>query len=254
MSKLLGKMLAVMAIFLFSPTANAALINITDDHTTANAQVTYDPGVVSNPGTTLASFSGQIFPSATFSGFSLIGDRSAIIPITGEFFDTTSYSAVNHASLFGGFYRFVVTLGTSEPSQFGATGSASAETDLKLSFQVTGGNTIMDMFAAYEGNAPVSLSLYDDTLGTMIELLAPTSFGIESADGVVLLDNHHYTLLGDLFAFTPLSGDPSSNFGFRFHDDLALAPIPEPGSFGLFILGILAIAGIIHARSRQYAS
>ncbi|MCU7796730.1 MAG: hypothetical protein KZQ75_06335 [Candidatus Thiodiazotropha sp. (ex Myrtea spinifera)] len=241
MSKSLYTLLIIIS-FGFSQTANASFINILYDHTDAFAQVTYDPGVVSNPGTTLDTFSGALFPSAVFGGYDLSGDRSATIPIPGtEFADTTDYSARNNAGIFFGFYRFVVNLGTSAPSQYGATGSASAETDLNLRFQVTDGNSLMDLFAAYEGNAPVQLILYDETLGVTVENLAPTTFSQDSANGVVLYDNHIYSLTGSLYAFTPLSGDPSSNFGFRFEDGLVLAGVPEPGALTLMLAGLIGL-------------
>lgn len=250
MSKSLNSTIALVVSFcLFSP-ANAALINIIDDNTTAYAQVTYNPGVVSNPGTTQAEFSGPLFPSAVFNGFNLVGDRTATIPLGGGYFDTTYYSAGNYASISGGYYRFVVILGTSAPSPAGATGNASAETDLNLRFQVTGGNSLMDLYAAYEGNAPVSLALFDETLGVSVETLAPTSWSQDSAFDVKLFDNHIYTLTGSLYAYTPFSGDPSSNFGFRFNDDLVLADVPEPEAITLMLLGLIGLAWVSRSRLR----
>ncbi len=202
MSKTLTSTIAVIVGFCLLSPANAGLINIIDDYTKAFAQVTYDPGVVSDPGTTLDTFSGPLFPSAVFSGFNLVGDRTAEVTTADGDKETTSYSARNYANISGGFYRFVVSLGTSAGSQYGATGSASAETDLSLRFQVTDGDSLMDLYAAYEGNAPVSLSLFDETLGVSVESLAPTSWGQESAYGVALLDNHIYSLTGSLSPYT----------------------------------------------------
>ncbi len=240
---------AVFSLCLASP-ANSAVINVLDDQTSAYAQVTFDPGVVSDPGTTLDTFAGPIFPSALFTGYSLSGDRTATIPIDADNFETTSYSAVNYATLSGGYYHFVVTLGPTAASMYGATGSASAETDLDLRFQVTEGDSSMDLYAAFEGGAPVSLSLFDETDGISIATLAPSSWGFESADGVTLLDSHIYSLTGSLYAFTPFTGDPSSNFGFRFADDLAVAAVPEPETISLLLLGLIAMGWSLRRQSR----
>lgn len=244
----LNILLAILGLCLITQ-ANASLINIIDDHTSAYAQVTFDPGAVADPGTTLETFSGPIFPSALFFGYNLDGARSAIIPIDADNFDIASFSAVNYASISGGYYRFLVSLGAVSGSMYGATGSASAETDLKLRFQVAEGDSSIDLFAAYEGNAPVSLSLFDETDGVSIASLAPSSWGYESAEGLTLHDSHVYTLTGSLYAFTPLSGDPSSNFGFRFADKLAISDVPEPGSLSLLLLGLIGMGYSIRQRS-----
>ncbi len=242
MSRTLSSTIAVVVGLCLFSSANAGLINILEDNTTAYAQVTYDPGTVSDPGTTQTTYSGPMFPSAVFNGFNLSGNRTATIPVGGGYFDTTYYAASNEASIIGGYYRFLVSLGTGASSQFGATGSASAETDLNLRFQVTGGASLMDLYAAYEGNAPVSLSLFDETLGVLVESLAPTSWGQESAYDVALAENHIYSLTGSLYAYTPLSGDPSSNFGFRFNDELVLASVVEPDAITLLLLGLIGLA------------
>ncbi|MEJ2407698.1 MAG: hypothetical protein P8171_26255 [Candidatus Thiodiazotropha sp.] len=248
MSRTLSSTIAVVASLCLFSSANAGLINILEDNTTAYAQVTYDPGVVTDPGTTLMTFSGPLFPSAVFGGFSLSGDRTATLSLGDGYFDATSFSARNYANIFRGYYRFVVSLGTSVGSLHGATGSASAETDLNLRFQVTDGSSLIDLYAAYEGNAPVSLSLFDETLGVSVESLAPTSWSQESAQGVALAENHIYSLTGSLYAYTPLSGDPSSNFGFRFHDDLVLASVVEPDAITLLLLGLIGLAWTSRSR------
>ncbi|MEJ2464016.1 MAG: PEP-CTERM sorting domain-containing protein [Candidatus Thiodiazotropha sp.] len=243
-------LMAVFSLCLAAP-ANSAIINILDDYTSAHAQVTYDPGVVSNPGTTLSTFSGPLFPSALFTGYHLVGDRTAIVPIDEVYFDTTAYSAVNYADLSAGFYRFCVILGWGVPGIEGATGNASAETDLNLRFQVMEGDSSMDLYASMEGAAPVSLALFDETVGVTITSLAPY-FDHEEVE-VSLLDGHIYSLTGSLYAFTPLAGDPTSYFGFRFNDELAVAAVPEPETISLLLLGLIAL-GWSYRRPSGYST
>ncbi|MEJ2461702.1 MAG: hypothetical protein P8098_08755 [Candidatus Thiodiazotropha sp.] len=219
-------LLAVFSLCLASP-ANSAIINIIDDYTSAHAQVTYDPGAVSNPGTTLSTFSGPLFPSALFTGYTLVSERTAIVPIDDAYFYTASYGVVNDAFLSYEYYRFSIVLGNLTSSVPGATGNASAETDLNLRFQVMEGDSSMDLYAAMEGASPVSLTLFDETAGVAITSLAPY-FDHEAAYEVTLFDGHIYSLTGSLYAFTHVSGDPASNFGFKFYDELAVAAVPEP--------------------------
>ncbi len=244
-------LLAVFSLCLAAP-ANSAIINILDDYTSAHAQVTYDPGVVSNPGTTLSTFSGPLFPSALFTGYTLIGNRSAIVPIDEVYFDTTAYSARNDAGLSNGYYHFSVILGPITYGTYGATGSASAETDLNLRFQVMEGDSSMGLYAAMEGAAPVSLTLFDETSGVTIISLAPY-FDHEGNDDVTLLDGHIYSLTGSLYAFTHLGGDPASNFGFKFYDELAVAAVPEPETISLLLLGLTAL-GLSNRRPSGYST
>ncbi|MCG6201839.1 PEP-CTERM sorting domain-containing protein [Psychromonas antarctica] len=240
MLKLLSAVIITVSA-LSAHTADAAFINILNDQTTAHAQVRYNPGVVSNPGTTLDTFSGSLFPSAVFSGYSLNGDRSATIPIDDDFFDTTSFSSYNEAYISSDFYRFVVNLGTGEPGQYGATGNASAQTDLSLRFQVTGGSSSMDLYAAKEGNSPVQLSLYNETLSVLVENLMPSGWNYQSAYDVTLYDNHIYSLTGSLYADTDLSGDPSSNFGFKFNDALTIASVPAPSALAIMMIALMGL-------------
>jgi hypothetical protein len=64
-----------------------------NDYTKAYDQVTYDPRVVSDPGTTIDTFSAPLFPSAAFSGFNLVCDWTAKISNGGGNFNLTSCSA-----------------------------------------------------------------------------------------------------------------------------------------------------------------
>ncbi len=240
-------LLATFSLCLASP-AHSAIINILDDYTSAHAQVTYDPGVVSNPGTTLSTFSGPIFPSALFTGYTLVSERTAIVPIDEVYFDTASYGVVNDAYISHGYYRFSIVLGNLTYYTAGATGNASAETDLNLRFQVMEGDSSMGLYAAMEGASPVSLTLFDETSGVTIISLAPY-FDHEGDDGVTLLDGHIYSLTGSLYAFTPVSGDPSSNFGFKFYDELAVAAVPEPETISLLLLGLIALGWSIRRPS-----
>jgi hypothetical protein len=248
MSKYLHLTLALTLSLCLAPSANASAISIIEDYTSASAQVTFDPGMVSDPGTTLDTFSGALFPSAAFTGYNLVGDRAATVQIDDETFDTTAYSAVNNASIYVGYYQFAVNLGADAFNMYGATGSASGETDLNLKFQVTGGDSAVDLFATFEGGGSVSLALYDETDSVSITSLAPTSYGQESAHGVTLLDNHIYSLTGSLYAVTPFKGDPCSNFGFRFADELTVAKVPEPGAISLLLLGLIGMGLDIYRR------
>jgi hypothetical protein len=232
-------LVAAFSLCLVSP-ANSAIINVIDDCTSAHAQVTYDPGVVSNPGTTLSTFSGPLFPSALFTGYSLVSERTAIVPIDEVYFDAETYGVRNDAFLSHEYYRFSIVLGNLTPSVAGATGNASAETDLNLRFQVMEGNSSMDLYAAMEGASPVSLTLFDETAGITITSLAPY-FDHEAAYEVNLFDGHIYSLTGSLYAFTYVSGDPASNFGFKFYDELTVAAVPEPETISVLLLGLIAL-------------
>jgi hypothetical protein len=65
---------------------------------------------------------------------------------------------------------------------------------------------------------------------------------------VALLDNHIYSVTVALSAYTPLSGDPSSSFGFRFNDRLVLARVPEPKAIALLLLGLIGLAWTSRSR------
>lgn len=237
MSRLLPAAFVIVSV-LSLHTANAALINIINDQTSAYAQVTYNPGAVLNPGTTIDSFSGALFPGAVFSGYNLIGDRSATLP-----YDTVSGMASSSAKdgfVGEGYWFFTSVYGG---AQYEATGYASAAVDLNLSFQVTEGNSSMYMSTSNEGATASSLSLYDETLDILIEGLNQNgSWGYNVAYDVPLYDNHIYSLTGNLYAYTDLRGDPQGYFGFKFNDKLAMSRVPEPSTLTILMLALMGLA------------
>ncbi|ABM03363.1 hypothetical protein Ping_1559 [Psychromonas ingrahamii 37] len=244
MSKLLQAAI-ITASILSAHAANAALINILEDQTNAYAQVTYYPGgskdcdscLVTNPGTTIETFSGPIFPGGVFSGYHLTGDRTAYIS-DGNMIDSTSYSSINYAGrgILPG-YEFTVNAGWMGGLGYGS-GMALAETTMNLKFLVTEGDSSIYLFAEAMGGSAM-LSLYDETSG----ILVWDFFYRGSADSaeIPLYSNHIYDLTGSLDIYTPFSGDPEARFAFEFEDKLTLASVPAPSTVTIIMLGLMGL-------------
>lgn len=244
MDKLIPCLIFTLGVFSVN-IAHSAMINITEDYTTALAQVTYEPNVrVVNPGTTSVSFAGAVFTDDTFTGYDLVGDRTAKIDFGNNEYDTTSYSARSIAEESAGFYEFFAGAWPGTYCCGNILGEAAAQTNMSLKFDVIGGDASIDLFAERESMFEVGLTLFDETLGVFIEEVILDS-GVSGGGefDVMLYESHSYVLTGYSYAHTPFSGDPANAFGFRFGGNTVISSVPEPSMLA-FMLCIMANLGI----------
>ncbi len=222
--------------------AQAAVISILRDVTSAHALVRFNPDPVLDPGTTVETFRGPLFPGgAFFGGASMDVIRSADIP-----FDTVGYSASNRIS--DGPWGFqsdisigpAITVGT-----FGATGAAEAQTDMDLKFTVSGSDGVLNMAAVREGAVDLYMRLFDQTINALVVETA-SNFG-PNLESVALIDGHTYVMTGHLYGYTDFSGDPAGVIGFDFENS-TLQTVPAPPVAALLLLGIAVTLRSRHNR------
>lgn len=165
------------------------------------------------------------FESGDFTGWTTGGNFEFTQVVSGAFYD---YSGANSGS-------FYATLGP-----VGADGSLSETLST-----VDGTDYTFDFYLASVGDSDTDFSAYWD--GTQLLSLSDPDSGAA------------YTL----YSFS-VTGTGSDTIQFDFRDDPAylalddisvapssLAPVPEPGSLGLFLLGIVSVA--FAARKRLLA-
>ncbi len=230
--------LVVLPLAFYLHGANAAFIDILEDHTSAYAQVTYDaaPDVV-NPGTTMQSFDGALFPGGSFIGYELRGDREVIVDLGEGYQDKEAYSSVNAADIYDDYFRFTSVIGPIDYSGLNVSGNASAQTDIHLKFMVSEGSSFLDYALDNESAFSPFLTLFDETAGVMVADVMQTGFG-HTAGNLMLYAEHTYILNAHSYFYTPLSGDPAGMMFLKFADEIRVSEVPVPRSWGLLLFGL----------------
>ncbi|ABM03563.1 hypothetical protein Ping_1783 [Psychromonas ingrahamii 37] len=141
--------------------------------------MTYHPGASSyclfdNPGKTLETFSGPLFPGGVFSGYYLAGDRAANFSYEDErdLYDSTSYKSRNSAEFRRNGYYF--TADAWPLGNHSENGMALAVTSMNLSFLVTEGDSSIDLGLDHISRRSRLLRLYDETSGIAVANLMGT--------------------------------------------------------------------------------